>query len=129
MSLCSFTFSLNVRPLWSLGWGRWWGAIPVPSPSRNSLKDVAHSCLAVIVLHPPWSLWVPMQAQLRVCFVLGKALPRRAGAGDAVTPELLLLVSLLPFLQPQPSAQSRMEGEQLLPLHGWEGQEAGQGHG
>lgn len=73
--------ALDVRPLWSLGLGRWWGAIPVASPSRNSLKDAAHPCLAVVVLHPLWSLWVSMQAQLTVCFVLGKALPRTGGAG------------------------------------------------
>lgn len=117
--------ALDVRPSRSLGWGRWWGAIPVPSPSRNSLKDVAHPCLAVIVLHPLWSLWVSMQAQLRVCLSWEKPCPGQREQGDAVTPELLFLISLLPFIEPQPSAQSRMEGEQLLPFHGWEGQEPG----
>lgn len=120
--------ALDVRPLWSLGWGRWWGAISVPS--RNSLKDVAHPCLAVVVLHPLWwSPWVSVQAQLSISLLCpGKK--QRAGAGGcsdtgAARPGL---VSLLPFIDPQPSTHRRREGEQLLPLHGWEGQETGQGH-
>lgn len=59
MSLCSFPSGPGRETLVVSGLGemvgcRWWGAIPVPS--RNSLEDVAHPCLAVIVLHPPWAL-------------------------------------------------------------------------
>lgn len=95
-------------------------------PQQEFPEGCAHPCLAVIVLPPPWCpLWLSTEAQLTVCFALGEAAQdsREQEQGDAVTPELLLLVSLLPFIQPQPSAQSRMEGGQLLPLR-WEGQEA-----
>lgn len=117
---------LSPRPWMSGPRGRWAGgdvgcAVAVPSPSRNALKDVAHPCLAGIVLHPPWwPLRFPCRHSSQVALSWEEPCPRqqRAGAGGAVTPELLFLVSLLPFIQPQPSAQGRMEGEQLL-LHGW----------
>lgn len=94
------------------------GAIPVPSPSRNSLKDVPIPallwlCCTLCGAHCAFPCRHSSQ------FALPCPGQQGAGAGDAVTPELLVLVSLLPLTQPQPSAQSRMEGEQLLPLHGW----------
>lgn len=121
MSLCSFTSALDVRPPWSLGWGRCGVCNCCSQPQQKCPEGCGPSL-------PRWDRAAPsvvatevsMQAQLTGCFVLGEPCPEqeRAGAGDAVTPELLFLVSLLPFIQPQPSAQGRMEGEQLL-LHGW----------
>lgn len=101
------------------GLGERWGAIAVPSPSRNALKDVAHPCLAGIVLHPPWPLRFPCRHSSQVALSWEKPCPGQQRAGDAVSPKLLFLISLLPLIQPQPSAQGRMEGEQLLPFHGW----------
>lgn len=77
MSLCSFTSALDVRPPWSLGWGRCGVCNCCSQPQQECPEGCGPSL-------PRWDRAAPsvvatevsMQAQLTGCFVLGRALPR-----------------------------------------------------
>lgn len=72
-----------------------------------------------------WSPWVSMQAQLSIS-LLCSGKKQRAGAGGCSDTRAARpgLVSLLPFIDPQPSAQRRREGR-AAPSPSWLGRAGG----